>query len=86
MSVSEEYGRRLGAREAAVARLTKAHERIGTLRLILGVVALLVAWAVLFERAFAPVWLLVPVAAFVALVRATGGGWTSARVGKLRAR
>jgi hypothetical protein len=68
MSVSEEYGRRLAAREAAVARLTKAHERIGTLRLALGVVALLVAWAVLFERAFAPVWLLVPVAAFVALV------------------
>jgi hypothetical protein len=68
MSVSEEYGRRLAAREAAVARLTKAHERIGTLRLILGVAALLVAWAVLFQRAFAPVWLLVPVAAFVALV------------------
>src|SRR5580700_4431188 len=68
MSVSEEYGRRLAAREAAVARLTKAHERIGTLRLILGVVALLVAWAVLFQRAFAPVWLLVPVGAFVALV------------------
>ena len=30
--------------------------------------ALLVAWAVLFQRAFAPAWLLVPVVAFVALV------------------
>ncbi len=68
MSVSEEYGRRLAAREAAVARLTQAHERIGNLRLTLGVVALVVAWAVLFERAFAPAWLLVPVGAFVALV------------------
>ena len=68
MSVSEEYARRLAVREAEVARLTKLHDRIGTLRLALGVVALLVAWAVLFERAFAAVWLLVPVAAFVALV------------------
>jgi hypothetical protein len=68
MSVSEEYARRLALREAEVARLAKVHDRIGNLRLALGVVTLLVAWAVLFERAFAPAWLLVPVAAFVALV------------------
>jgi hypothetical protein len=68
MSVSEEYARRLAVREAEVARLAKVHDRIGNARLALGVVVLLVAWAVLFERAFSPVWLLVPVAAFVALV------------------
>jgi hypothetical protein len=68
MSVSEEYARRLRLREAEVARLAKMHDRIGNLRLALGVVVLVVAWAVLFERAFAPLWLLAPMAAFVALV------------------
>jgi hypothetical protein len=68
MSVAEEYGRRLAVREAEVARLAKVHDRIGNARLALGVAVLVVAWIVLFERALAPVWLLVPVAAFIALV------------------
>lgn len=68
MSVAEEYGRRLAVREAEVARLAKVHDRIGNTRLALGMAVLAVAWAVLFERAFAPVWLLMPVAAFIALV------------------
>jgi len=68
MVVVEEYSRRLAVRQAEVARLAKVHERIGTGRLALGVAVLVVAWVVLFERALAPVWLLVPVAAFVALV------------------
>jgi hypothetical protein len=68
MSVAEEYARRLAVREAEVARLVKVHERIGNARLALGVAVLVVAWGVLFERALAPAWLLVPVAAFIALV------------------
>ena len=68
MAVAEEYARRLAVREAEVARLAKVHERIGNGRVALGVAVLVVAWAVLFERALAPVWLLVPVAAFSALV------------------
>jgi hypothetical protein len=68
MVVAEEYSRRLAVRQAEVARLAKVHEHIGTGRLALGVAVLVVAWVVLFERALAPVWLLVPVAAFVALV------------------
>jgi hypothetical protein len=68
MSVSKEYIRRLELRDAQVARLAQFHERIGTVRVLLGLVTLVMAWAVLFERAFAPVWLLVPVAAFVVLV------------------
>ena len=68
MSVSKEYARRLELREAQVARLAQFHDRIGTGRLILGGVTLVVVWAVLFERAFAPAWLLVPVVAFGALV------------------
>jgi len=68
MDVAKEYARRLAIREAEVARLAKVHERIGSGRVALGIIVLVVAWAALFERALAPVWLLVPVAAFVALV------------------
>jgi MutS domain V len=68
MSVAEEYAKRLRAREAEVARLAKLHDRIGNGRLALGAVILLVAWGALLQRAFAPVWLLIPVLAFVALV------------------
>jgi MutS domain V len=68
MSVAEEYGRRLAVREAEVGRLAKVHDRIGNARLALGVAVLAVGWAVLFERAFAPAWLLVPTGAFIALV------------------
>ena len=68
MSVTEEYSRRLQAREANVARLASLHERIGGARLIVGVLTLAAVGAVLFARAFAPIWLLVPVGAFVALV------------------
>lgn len=68
MSVSKEYLRRLELRDAQVARLAQFHERIGSIRVLLGLVTLVMAWAVLFERVFAPVWLLVPVAAFAVLV------------------
>jgi hypothetical protein len=68
MSVSEEYARRLGVREAEVARLARLHERIGASRLSLGAVAVLVAWGAFYERAFAPLWLSIPLAALVALV------------------
>ena len=67
MSVSEEYTRRLGVREAAVRRLDKVHSHIGSGRLALGAATAIVAWGAL-ERAFAAAWLLVPIAAFAALV------------------
>jgi hypothetical protein len=68
VSPSQEYARRLGLREAEVARLARVHERIGNARLALGAVTLLLAWFVFGERAVAPFWLLIPVATFVALV------------------
>ena len=68
MSVSEEYARRLGLREATAARLAKLHERIGTGRLALGLILALLAWGALLARVFSPLWLLPPAAAFVALV------------------
>jgi len=67
-SVAEAYASRLRARETEVARLARLHDRIGNGRLALGVVFLLVAAAVLLERAIAPVWLLLPAIAFAALV------------------
>jgi len=68
MSVSEEYARRLGLREAAAARLARLHDRIGNGRLALGLILALVAWGALLARAFSPLWLLLPAAAFTALV------------------
>lgn len=68
MSVADEYARRLRVRETEVARLAKLHDNIGNGRLALGAVVLLVAWGALLQRAFSPVWLLIPVLAFVALV------------------
>ena len=68
VSVAEQYASRLRARETEVARLAKVHDRIGNGRLVSGVVFLLVAAAVLLERAVAPVWLLIPALAFAALV------------------
>jgi MutS domain V len=68
MSVSEEYGRRLALREAEVTGFARQHDRIGGARLILGAVTVLIAWATLFERAFSPRWLMVPVVAFGALL------------------
>ncbi len=68
MSVVDEYARRLAAREAEVARLTRMHERIGGVRVALGVVALVVAWAAFFERACNPLWVLIPGGALAGLV------------------
>jgi hypothetical protein len=68
MVVAEEYARRLRLRRTEVARLAKSHDRIGNARLAVGAVIALVAWGALFERAFAPAWLLIPVLAFVALL------------------
>jgi hypothetical protein len=68
MSVSDEYSRRLKSREANVARLASLYERIGNVRLVVGVLALFAAGAVLFARAFAPTWLLVPIGVFIVLV------------------
>jgi hypothetical protein len=68
MPVSDEYTRRLGVREAAVRRLEKVHARIGSGRLAIGAATAIVAWGSLVERAISPAWLLIPSAAFAALV------------------
>src|SRR5690606_34195585 len=65
---SEEYKRRLSANEASVRHFDKLHARMGGARLALAAIGIAVAWAALYSRVIAPIWLLVPVAAFIVLV------------------
>jgi hypothetical protein len=62
---SEEYVQRLEARELRVAHFEKIHIRLGNIRLILAVLAVIVAWCSLRARYFSLWWLIAPVVAFV---------------------
>ena len=64
---SEEYVRRRDARHSRVAHYEKIHIRMGNVRLILAVFAVIVAWASLIGHHLSPWWLAVPVAAFVGI-------------------
>jgi hypothetical protein len=63
----EEISRRLEARRAEVARLDRADARIAWGRLALFAAAAAVAWLAWAEHRLSGLWLLVPLAAFVAL-------------------
>ena len=63
-----EYARRLADRQRRAAELAAAERRIGNWRLVVFVLALVVAWVVLGMGVLTPAWLALPVAAFVALV------------------
>jgi hypothetical protein len=64
---SEEYVRRRDARHSRVAHYEKIHIRMGNARLILAVLAVIVAWASLIGHHLSPWWLAVPVTAFVSI-------------------
>lgn len=66
-SPSEEYKQRQQAREAKAERFSKMHLRLGNVRLILVIVALVAAWWCFERDAFSIWWLLFPVLLFVAL-------------------
>lgn len=68
MKPSEEYKRRLQARNALVEHYKRRDHLIGNLRLVAGIVFLIAAWLALGPRVIAAWWLLVPVVVFVALV------------------
>ena len=61
----QEYGQRLKDRESRVARYELIQVRIGTLRLVLGLVAAGIAWESLEEHAFSLWWMLLPLIVFV---------------------
>ncbi|HEY6370083.1 MAG TPA: mismatch repair protein [Candidatus Sulfotelmatobacter sp.] len=78
MVPSEEYVRRRNDGVTRVAHYEKIHIRLGSVRLLLAAVAVLLAWASLRAHLLSPWWLVAPVVAFV------GIAWYHSRV--LRAR
>ena len=65
---SEEYRQRLSAREALARGHEASHRRLGTIRLLLAAGIVVLAWFAFYARAVSAWWLLVPLAAFVAVV------------------
>src|ERR1700733_1527443 len=80
VSPSEEYARRLSAREALVADFEKTHVRMGNLRVLLAAAIVVAGWLSISRHAFSLWWLFLPIAAFVA------AGWYHSRVLRARAR
>jgi len=64
---SEEYVQRRDARQARVAHYEKIHIRLGNVRLVLALLAVIIAWASFRGHYFSPGWLSVPVVAFVGI-------------------
>ncbi len=67
MLPAEEYVQRKNARQSCVAHYETIHIRLGNVRLLLFVVALIVAWASIRAHYLSPWWLAAPVAAFVVI-------------------
>jgi MutS domain V/MutS domain III len=75
---SDEYVRRRNDRQARVAHYEKIHIRLGNVRLLLAVVAVILGWASLRAHSISAWWLFAPVVAFA------GVAWYHSRI--LRAR
>ena len=67
VSPSEEYVQRRDARQLRVAHHQKIHIRLGNLRLLLALVAVIMAWASFHGHSLSPWWLAAPAAGFVCL-------------------
>jgi hypothetical protein len=67
VSPFEEYVQRLKARESRVVEYEKIHVRLGNVRLILALIAVIVAWAAFKRHTLSPYWLTLPAAAFIAV-------------------
>lgn len=68
MSPVEEYTSRLRAFESELRRLDSLQNRIGNGRLALALLVAIAAYFSVLRAAFSPVWILIPIAAFVVLV------------------
>jgi hypothetical protein len=64
---SEDYARRRTDRQSRVAHCEKIHIRLGTFRLVLFLLAVILAWASLISHFLSPSWLALPVAAFAGI-------------------
>jgi len=76
----DEYVQLRTAHEAQRARLERLHARIGGIRLLLAAATIVAAWCSLRAHWFSSLWLLLPLAAFAALV------WLHHRVRNARRR
>ena len=65
MVPSVEYEQRLKARQSRVAQFEKVHIRLGNVRLLLAIVAVILGWASIWAHVLSPWWLVAPVAAFI---------------------
>jgi len=64
---SEEYVERRNARQSRVADYEKIHIRLGYVRLLLFVLAVILAWASFRSHSVSALWLIAPVAAFAGI-------------------
>jgi hypothetical protein len=64
---AEEYAQRLKRREARVAHYQAIHVRLGNLRLLVALIAAVIAWESLRRHALPSWWLLLPAAVFVGI-------------------
>lgn len=69
MSPSEEYVQRLRARESKVAHYDKIHIRLGNIRLMLALLAAVIAWAAFRWHDLSPYWLILPAALFIGIAK-----------------
>ncbi|HZW95702.1 MAG TPA: hypothetical protein VFF64_22330 [Candidatus Eremiobacteraceae bacterium] len=67
MPPSEEYVQRLKVRESRVAHFEKIHIRLGNARLVIALLAVIMAWAAFKRHDLSPYWLAVPAAVFIAI-------------------
>jgi len=63
-----EYAARLKARRAAAASHDRRHRTIGNLRLLIFLIAAVLAWLAWWRGALSPFWLALPVGTFICLV------------------
>ena len=64
---SDEYKERRRAREARVANFQRIHIRLGNVRLLLAVVTAILLWTSLRQHLLSALWIICPVAVFVAI-------------------
>jgi hypothetical protein len=68
MTPSDHYSKRLAEREKQLARFDRLHERIGAGRLGLAILFLGLGWLATVRHEMSPLWLIIPVGLFAALV------------------
>src|SRR5215469_5565614 len=62
---TDEYRRRLADRESLVTQREATHLRLGHVRLVLALMAAVIAWESLKQHALSPWWMIPPLLAFI---------------------